>query len=383
VLPAAAQRSVPAAGPAIRVTLAPLSSRTGTRAVRLTDAAGGTWWLELRTPSGRDSWLGTADDRFALDAGVLLHRTGRMPDTALLLDGTPVAPPPRGTTTCRPRCRSACRSPVAGGAFTVTVDAVAGDGAALTVTPTPMAAVPVTPLPEGGAAPEVLAAAPAPARSAEPAPQAAAVPPRAVPAAAAETLPAVSPDAALPAADDRLVLSEPVPVAVESASGTPWPGRPRPPPRWPRWRSPAGPSPASVDRAPATEATAPDRSSPAGRVPMHNGVPLPGVAVVSRPSRPSLLRSSVLGLAAAVAVPVLVVAPTARAEDPPVTEETVVGELVQGYADPAPQEHLEEGHADGDALLSWVRTAPGEAVRVPTADVADIEVGATVEVTLG
>ncbi|SDO33596.1 hypothetical protein [Geodermatophilus sp. DSM 45219] len=103
---------------------------------------------------------------------------------------------------------------------------------------------------------------------------------------------------------------------------------------------------------------------------------------MSRPSRPSLLRSSVLGLAAAVVVPVLVVAPAARAEEPPVAEETLVGELVQGYADPAPQEHLEDGHADG-TLLSWVQTAPGEAVRVPTEDVADVEVGATVEVTLG
>src|SRR3712207_6742855 len=121
---------------------------------------------------------------------------------------------------------------------------------------------------------------------------------------------------------------------------------------------------------------------------MDTGVPLPGVAVVSRPSRPSLLRSSVLGLAAAVVVPVLVVpvlvvAPTARAEDPPAAGETVVGELVQGYADPAPQEHPEDGHAHVDALLSWVQTAPGEAVRVQTGDVEDVEVGATVEVTLG
>ena len=229
VLPVAAQQAVPAAGPTTTVTLAPLSARAGTRAVRLTDAAGGTWWLELRTPSGRDSWLGTADDRFALDAGVLLHRTGRMPDTALLLDGTPSAAA-GWDDDLQAALPVGVPVPVAGGAFTVTVDALAGDGATLTVTPTPAAAVPVTPLPEGDAAPEVLAAAPVAARSADAAPQAAATSPEALPAAAPqtlpaaapETLPAVPPNAALPAADDRLVLSEPVSAAVATASGTPW-----------------------------------------------------------------------------------------------------------------------------------------------------------------
>src|SRR3712207_5764958 len=93
-------------------------------------------------------------------------------------------------------------------------------------------------------------------------------------------------------------------------------------------------------------------------------------------------RLLVLTAAVGAVVPVLTALPAA-AEEPLATGETVVVELVQGYADPTPQEHVEDGHADGDALLSWVRTAPGEAVRVPTEDVADVEAGATVEVTLG
>lgn len=227
VLPAAAQQAVPAAGPTTTVALAPLSARTGTRAVRLTDAAGGTWWLELRTPSGQDSWLGTAADRFALDVGVLLHRTGRMPDTALLLDGTPSAAA-GWDDDLQAALPVGVPVPVAGGAFSVTVDAVAGDGATLTVAPTPAAAVPVTPLPAGDAAPEVLAAAPAVAWSADPAPAAepAAVPatpevPRAV-AAPQEPLAVAAPMVpAAPAAQGALVVEQ-GPAAVRAASGTDW-----------------------------------------------------------------------------------------------------------------------------------------------------------------
>src|SRR3954454_22554965 len=58
---------------------------------------------------------------------------------------------------------------------------------------------------------------------------------------------------------------------------------------------------------------------------------------------------------------------------------TVVGELVQAWpeaADPTVE------HA-GDAPLSWVRTAAGEAVRIPTADVAAVPAGAPVSVDVG
>ncbi len=90
-----------------------------------------------------------------------------------------------------------------------------------------------------------------------------------------------------------------------------------------------------------------------------------------------------LAVAAAAVLPVLV-APPALAEEQPPTGDTVVGELVQGYADPAPDEQLAEDHTeDADRLLSWVQTAPGEAVRVHTEDVEDVETGSTVEVVLG
>ncbi|WP_299952310.1 reprolysin-like metallopeptidase [uncultured Modestobacter sp.] len=89
--------------------------------------------------------------------------------------------------------------------------------------------------------------------------------------------------------------------------------------------------------------------------------------------------------------------------------DTLVGELVQAYADPAPavSEHEDEtghgetGHGEtghdetghdetghdetghDDTLLSWVQTGSGETVRVSTTDVGDVESGATVQVTLG
>jgi hypothetical protein len=221
VLPASAQLPVTAAGPATTVTLAPLAARGGTRAVRLTDAAGSTYWLELRTATGRDAWLAAADNRFGLDSGVLLHRTGRMPDTALLLDGTP-SPAAGWDDDLQAALPVGVPVPVAGGAFTVTVDAVTAPGATLTVVPAAGAAVPVTPLPEGDAAPEVLAAAPevpAAAPAAAPATAADAVPAEVVavpaPLAAAPAAPAV------PVADGALVVG-PVPAAVRTASRADW-----------------------------------------------------------------------------------------------------------------------------------------------------------------
>jgi hypothetical protein len=224
VLPASAQLPVEAAGPATTVTLAPLGSRAGTRAVRLTDAAGGTYWLELRAAVGRDAWLGTAGNRFGLDAGVLLHRTGRMPDTALLLDGTP-SPAAGWDDDLRAALPVGVPVPVAGGAFTVTVDAVTAVGATLTVVPAAGAAVPVTPLPEGDPAPQVLAAAPVP-----PATAATAVPAAAVAdAAAAPEAPvaavavAATPEAPVAPVAAGVLLTEPAPAAVRTASRADWP----------------------------------------------------------------------------------------------------------------------------------------------------------------
>ncbi len=105
---------------------------------------------------------------------------------------------------------------------------------------------------------------------------------------------------------------------------------------------------------------------------------------------PHRTRPRLLALAAvpAVLAPLLLAGPAA-AEDRPAAGDTVVGELVQAFADP---EHADAGpghpgsadagHAE-DGLLSWIDVDGGDAVRVPTEDVAGIEAGATVEVTVG
>jgi hypothetical protein len=152
VLPAAQQQALTVRGAETSATLAPFSGRSGTRALRLTDADGVDYWLEYRTATGQDAWLGTSGNRYRLQTGVLLRRADRLPDTSLLLDGTPVAAAawdrdlqsalPVGTPV-----------PVSGGDFTVVVQSVTADGAVLTVTPTPPAA---------GVAGTPAAAAPAP-----------------------------------------------------------------------------------------------------------------------------------------------------------------------------------------------------------------------------
>ncbi|SFO94796.1 LGFP repeat-containing protein [Geodermatophilus dictyosporus] len=108
------------------------------------------------------------------------------------------------------------------------------------------------------------------------------------------------------------------------------------------------------------------------------------LAARPRPSRLLALAALTVAL-----TPVLLAGPAA-AEDPAAPAEVaagdvVVGELVQAWADPehpgpaaAPApEHTDEG------LLSWIDVPDGESVRVPTEDVADLDVGATVEVTVG
>ncbi|MBM7805840.1 uncharacterized protein with LGFP repeats [Geodermatophilus bullaregiensis] len=104
----------------------------------------------------------------------------------------------------------------------------------------------------------------------------------------------------------------------------------------------------------------------------------------ARPRSPRLLA---LAAVTAVLVPLLLAGPAA-AEDPAPDQvaagDTVVGTLVQAFADP---EHAEAPGAPAgdveDTLLSWIDSGDDGAVRVPTEDVADIEVGATVEVTVG
>ncbi len=140
VLPAAAQQAVPLAeGGATTATLAPLSGGTGTRALRLTDAEGVDYWLEYRTPTFRDEWLTTTADGYGLDAGVLLRRAGGMPDTSILLDGTPGT---AGTWDGDFQAALPVGVPVSisGGDFTVVLRGLTAEGAVLDVTPTPPAA---------------------------------------------------------------------------------------------------------------------------------------------------------------------------------------------------------------------------------------------------
>src|SRR3954454_24499347 len=87
-------------------------------------------------------------------------------------------------------------------------------------------------------------------------------------------------------------------------------------------------------------------------------------------------RARRLLLPVAVCAGVLLPVVPAAAGEPSTT--TVVGQLVQAYPEQAHPEH------DGqDAPLSWVRTAAGEAVRIPTEDVADVPAGSTVSVAVG
>jgi len=86
---AVSTRSYALGSPAETATLAPVSQRgPSPRAISM-DVGGATYWLEYRPSSGRDAWLGTADNRLGLESGVLLRMTSSGNDTSLLLDGSP------------------------------------------------------------------------------------------------------------------------------------------------------------------------------------------------------------------------------------------------------------------------------------------------------
>ena len=98
------------------VTLAPLAGRTGTRALRLTDAEGVDYWLEYRTVDGPG--LLARDRRptaTRLQTGVLLHRAGGAARHLPAARRHARSAPPAGTPTSRPRCRvGAARAGVRG-----------------------------------------------------------------------------------------------------------------------------------------------------------------------------------------------------------------------------------------------------------------------------
>src|SRR4051794_40131184 len=83
--------------------------------------------------------------------------------------------------------------------------------------------------------------------------------------------------------------------------------------------------------------------------------------------------------AALVGAGVLVPGAAAAADDAP-GPGTVVGELVQAYPEDT---GTRAGGGHTDAPLSWVRTAAGQSVRVPTDDVADLPAGSKVSVAVG
>lgn len=132
VLPAGSRADVAANGAAQTLTLSPMSGRTGTRAVRLTDAGGGQHWLELRTASGRDSWLGTAANRPGLQTGVLLRQARPQSDNSLLLDGTP-SPAAGWDGDLRQALPAGVPVQVAGGDFVVTVQSQTSSSAVVRV----------------------------------------------------------------------------------------------------------------------------------------------------------------------------------------------------------------------------------------------------------
>ncbi|MCZ2859528.1 reprolysin-like metallopeptidase [Blastococcus sp. VKM Ac-2987] len=136
VLTGDAERTVQVGEAATSVTLAPVAGRTGVRALRLVDAEGTAYWLELRAATGRDGWLATGDNVYRLDTGVLLHRAGRFPDTSLLLDGTP-SPAAGWDADLQSAVPVGAPLVLSGGDFTVTVRSVDGGAAVVDVVPAP------------------------------------------------------------------------------------------------------------------------------------------------------------------------------------------------------------------------------------------------------
>ncbi|TKJ35628.1 reprolysin-like metallopeptidase [Blastococcus sp. CCUG 61487] len=151
VLPADRTVHLGVGGAATSVALASVSAPTGVRAARLTAADGTDYWLEYRTATGQDAWLGGAANRYRLDSGVLLRRSASFPDSSVLLDGTPGAAA-GWETDFQAALPVGVPIPLAGGDFTVTVSAQA-DGAVLEVVPRTSTTAEGAPAAAGSAAP--------------------------------------------------------------------------------------------------------------------------------------------------------------------------------------------------------------------------------------
>ncbi|HEY4605574.1 MAG TPA: hypothetical protein VIH08_14695 [Blastococcus sp.] len=132
VLPAQEFVSLTAGSGGGTYPLAPVAAASGIRAIELTDSLGAAYWLEYRAATGRDIWLGGAANRPKLQTGVTLRRSGDIPDTSLLLDGTP-STAARWGTDLQTALPVRARLPIAGGQFTVTVVSVSADAAGVRI----------------------------------------------------------------------------------------------------------------------------------------------------------------------------------------------------------------------------------------------------------
>jgi hypothetical protein len=101
-------------------------------------------------------------------------------------------------------------------------------------------------------------------------------------------------------------------------------------------------------------------------------------AVPSTGSR-RCLRAVAVSLAIVASAGVSVALPAGHASADQGSGTTVVGQLVQAWSEPAPGV-LAAGHA-ADGPISWIRTADGEDVPIPTEGVAGMQVGSTVSVS--
>jgi hypothetical protein len=136
LLPAAATADVVAGADTREHTLSPAGLRSGTRALRLTDADGDVYWLEYRTSTGRDRWLGTTADWRRLETGVLLRRASTGGHSSLLLDTSPSAST-QWDTDSSVALRPDVPVTVGGAPFTVTLLGTTADGARVRVSARP------------------------------------------------------------------------------------------------------------------------------------------------------------------------------------------------------------------------------------------------------
>jgi len=98
--------------------------------------------------------------------------------------------------------------------------------------------------------------------------------------------------------------------------------------------------------------------------------------------RSSRLRLTLVGSAtAALLLPLSVTSASAQTPAAVPSGTTVTGQLVQAYADPHTRPAAKRSQPDKP--LSWIEPAHGTAVRVPTDQVADLPLGATVAVKVG